>query len=335
MIADSRMGNITHAAVGIMQRDDGWVLLGQRPVGKPWSGYWEFPGGKVEDQESPAHALVRELQEELGITPDLFYPWLVRTYDYPAKFNSDGSLNSVAKTVKLHFFIVTRWQGVPSALEQQQLSWQNPRQVEVEPMLPANAPILAALNLPRVYAISNLLELGEEAFFKRLHHALEHGLKMIQVREKHLSVLELKAFAIKLVKLVSAYDAKVFINSNEPLATEIDAAGVHFTSAQLMSLKAKPEGLLCGAACHNLAELGKAAQLGLDYVTLSPVNQTLSHPGADALGWPKFSQWLGDYPIPVYALGGMQMDDLDIARQHGAHGIALQRAVWNVNNLFV
>ena len=324
------MGKITHAAVGIIQRHDGWVLLGQRPTGKPWSGYWEFPGGKVEDHESPAHALVRELQEELGVTPKHFYPWLVRTYDYPAKFNPDGSLNSVAKTVKLHFFLVTQWHGEPEGLEQQQLSWQNPKQLEVGPMLPANAPILSALNLPKIYAISNLQELGEEAFFKGLRHALEHGLKMVQVREKHLTAQALKAFAIKLSQVASAYDVKVFINSDVSLATEINATGVHFSSAQLMRLEAKPESLLCGAACHNLAELEKAAQLGLDYVTLSPVNQTLSHPDADALGWPKFSQWLSDYPIPVYALGGMQMDDLDIARRHGAHGIALQRAVWKV-----
>lgn len=322
------MGNITHAAVGIIQRDDGWVLLGQRPAGKPWSGYWEFPGGKVEEGETPAHALARELQEELDIKPNHFYPWIVRTYDYPARYRADGSLDSAAKTVKLHFFVVTQWHGEPRGLEQQQLSWQNPRQLEVEPMLPANAPILAALNLPKIYAITNLQELGEEAFFKGLQHALENGLKMIQVREKHLAQQGLKAFAIKLMQAASAYDAKVFINSDVSLASEIDAAGVHFTSAQLMNLKNKPEGMLYGAACHHPAELEKAAQLGLDYVTLSPVNPTLSHPGVDTLGWLKLSQWLSDYPIPVYALGGMQLGDLDIARQHGAHGIALQRAVW-------
>ena len=61
------MLNITHAAVGVIRREDGLVLLGERPVGKPWAGYWEFPGGKVEVDETPIQALVRELQEELGI----------------------------------------------------------------------------------------------------------------------------------------------------------------------------------------------------------------------------------------------------------------------------
>ncbi|OYY83144.1 MAG: hypothetical protein B7Y34_01955 [Methylophilales bacterium 16-45-9] len=88
---------------------------------------------------------------------------------------------------------------------------------------------------------------------------------------------------------------------------------------------------MCGAACHNNAELEKAVALGLDYVTLSPISQTRSHPEAETLGWVKFSELLSDYPIPVYALGGMQMDDLDTARQHGAHGLAMQRAVWSAN----
>lgn len=325
------MSAITHAAVGIIQRDDGWVLLGQRPVGKPWSGYWEFPGGKVEEDEAPAHALVRELDEELGITATHFYPWIVRTYNYPAKYNTDGSLDSAAKTVKLHFFVVVQWHGEPKGLEQQQLSWQNPAQLDVGPMLPANAPILAALNLSKIYAITNLQELGEEVFFERLQHALKNGLKLIQVREKQLSAHDLNAFAIKLAQTASVYGAKVVINSDASLAKQIGVAGVHFTATQLMHLAAKPEGLLCGAACHNYAELEKAAALGLDYVTLSPVNPTLSHPEAATLGWVKFSELLSDYPIPVYALGGMQMHDLDTARQHGAHGIALQRAAWSAN----
>lgn len=325
------MSEITHAAVGIIQRDDGWVLLGQRPVGKPWSGYWEFPGGKVEEDEAPAHALVRELQEELGITATHFYPWIVRSYNYPAKYHADGSLDSAAKTVKLHFFVVVEWHGEPKSLEQQQLSWQNPAQLEVDPMLPANAPILAALNLPKFYAITNLQELGEEVFFKCLQQALNKGLKLIQVREKHLSAQDLYAFAIKLSGMAALYGAKVVINSDASLAKQLGAAGVHFTAAQLMNLTAKPENLLCGAACHNNAELEKAVALGLDYVTLSPISPTRSHPEAETLGWVKFSELLSDYPIPVYALGGMQMDDLDTARQHGAHGLAMQRAVWSAN----
>lgn len=325
------MSRITHAAVGIIQRPDGWVLLGQRPAGKPWEGYWEFPGGKVEDNETPESALIRELNEELGIAVTECYPWITRTYDYPAKYYPDGALNSPAKTVKLHFFIVEQWSGEPQSLEQQRLVWQQPRQLEISPMLPANAPVMAALNLPRIYAITNLQEMGEEHFFSALKAALDNGLRMLQIRENQLTADAFQSFAEKVVATASPYGAKIFINSDIALAKTLHVAGVHFTSAQLMNLEAKPEGLLCGAACHHLAELAQAAELGLDYVTLSPVNPTQSHPDANTLGWNQFADWIQDYPIPVYALGGMRLDDLATARTYGAHGIALQRAIWETS----
>ncbi|WP_052177725.1 Nudix family hydrolase [Methylotenera sp. G11] len=328
-VSDQVTAVITEAAVGVIQAPDGSVLLGQRPVGKPWSGYWEFPGGKVEAGELPAHALVRELQEELGIIPTQYYPWVTRTYDYEAKYNASGGLESPAKTVRLHFFVITGWAGEPAGLEQQALSWQNPQHVTVGPMLPANAPILTGLCLSSVYAITNLHELGEDLFFTRLNLAFSRGLRMIQVREKQLSPEALLQFARKVMAVAEPYSAKVFINSDVDLAQGLHAAGVHLSSSQLMALQSKPQGLLSGASCHNEKELMQAARLGLDYVMLSPVQPTRSHPQASALGWECFAELIEGYALPVFALGGMQVDDLHIARTHGAHGIALQRAIWN------
>lgn len=319
---------ITEAAVGVIQRDNGLVLLGERPVSKPWAGYWEFPGGKVEANETPAQALKRELQEELGIMVTLYYPWLTRSYNYEAKYDAFGALESPAKTVKLHFFIVVAWEGEPLGLENQILSWQNPAKITVGPMLPANAPILTALTLPPIYAITNLSELGEDLFFARLKLALNNGLMMIQVREKQLSTKDLMLFAAHVIEIVEPYEAKVFINTDLNLAQTLNATGVHLNSQQLMQLQIKPEGLLCGASCHNPQELTQAAKLGLDYVMLSPVQATLSHESAESLGWDVFTDLITGYSLPVFALGGLQVNDLHTARLHGAHGIAMQRGVW-------
>lgn len=318
----------TEAAVGVIQRDNGMVLLGERPAGKPWANYWEFPGGKVELNETPAQALKRELQEELGIEVTRFYPWITRTYHYEARYDALGMLESPAKTVKLHFFMVVEWQGDPVGMEDQVLSWQHPDRVTVGPLLPANTPILTALSLSPIYAISNLKEMGSALFFERLKIALEHGLMMIQVREHHLSPQEFELFAEHVIELAAPFEAKVFIHGDLQLAQRLRAAGVHMSSQKLMQLKSRPEGLLCGASCHNEIELVYAEMLGFDYVMLSPVKHTLSHPDAQPLGWDAFGRLISGYSLPVFALGGMQREDLQMASLYGAHGIAMQRDVW-------
>lgn len=304
------------AAVAVLRREDGQVLLGQRPEGKPWAGWWEFPGGKIESGETPFHALQRELHEELGVEAETAYPWITRTFDYPER------------TVKLRFFTVRSWHGEPHGRENQQLSWQDLAAVGVGPLLPANAPVLDALRLPPVHAITNLRELGEQRFFAGLQTALEQGLRLVQVREKQLDPAALEAFAARVVLLCKPYGARVLLNGEESSAQRAGTDGVHLSSARLLELAVRPQGLLCAASCHNPAELLKAAELGLDFVLLSPVMHTLSHPQTAPLGWEKFSGLIAEYPLPVYALGGLQPANLETAWRHGAHGIAMQRAVW-------
>jgi 8-oxo-dGTP diphosphatase len=309
--------DILDVAAGVIFRDDGRVLLAERPAGKPLAGCWEFPGGKFEHGENPVQALARELHEELGIELDVAHPWITRTHAYPDR------------RVRLHMHRVMRWHGEPHGREGQQLSWEDPRAVGVSPLLSANDGILQALNLPPLYAITHASKYGRAAFMARLRTALDNGVQLIQVRERGLPPDELAAFAGDVVAVANGYGARVLINGDAGLARETGADGVHLPSQQLLHYRTRPEGLqLLAASCHDREELLRAADLGVDFAVLSPVLPTHSHPGAATLGWVRFMELCLDLPMPVYALGGMRADMLDIAIAHSAHGVALLSGIW-------
>ena len=123
-------------AVGVLMQADGSFLLTSRPVGKPYAGYWEFPGGKLEAGESIEEALSRELNEELGLTMGEAKAWKVEVVDYPHAL------------VRLHFFKVTQWSGELQMKEQQSFAW-SVLPVGVSPILPGALPVLEWLEQER------------------------------------------------------------------------------------------------------------------------------------------------------------------------------------------
>ena len=126
---------ITEVAAGILLDEQGRYLLGQRPAGKPYAGYWEFPGGKIEKGESVFQALKRELLEELGIEIESSQELTVLEHDYPHAY------------VRLHVGVIRQWSGIPQGCEGQALSWQllGAKTPTVEPLLPAAWPMLERL----------------------------------------------------------------------------------------------------------------------------------------------------------------------------------------------
>jgi 8-oxo-dGTP diphosphatase len=122
-------------AVGILMKPDGDILFAQRPTGKPYAGYWEFPGGKVEPGESIVDALKREFMEELGIEIVAAEAWCGVEHVYPHAH------------VRLHFFISRDWRGEPQSLENQAFAWQG--SVQLAPILPATIPLLEWLDKVR------------------------------------------------------------------------------------------------------------------------------------------------------------------------------------------
>ncbi|MBV8659894.1 MAG: Nudix family hydrolase [Burkholderiales bacterium] len=307
---------ITHVAAGILIKPDGAFLLGSRPEGKPYAGYWEFPGGKLEAGETPYDALKRELHEEMGVTVTAAYPWMVQTFTYPHA------------TVRLNFFKVTGWEGVPHPHEGQSFAWQAPGALTVEPMLPANTPILRGLALPEVLVLSNVAELGEAGWLQQLEQRLASGLRWLVLREPQLDDPAYANLARQTIARCHAHGARLVVHGRPALAAELGADGVHLTSAQLMATQERPDGW-CGASVHSEEALVRAAALGLDYTVLGSIRATQTHPGGAVIGWDGFSRLVAKgWPFPVYGIGGMTLADLHDAHQAGAQGVAMIRAAW-------
>ena len=302
---------MVEVAAAVIERADGAFLLAQRPAGKVYAGWWEFPGGKIQDGETAAQTLSRELQEELGVKVERAYPWVTRIHAYEHA------------TVRLHFFRVVAWRGEPHPRENQAFVWQRMGAPMAEPMLPANAPVLASLALPLEYAITDAQALGVESSLLRIESRLQQGLRLIQVRDKDLP--ERLRFIRSVVALAHAHGACVLVNGGPAIAD-----GIHYTAAQLMALPQHAPGTLAGASCHTRAELDRAMQLRMDFAVLGPVGATASHPGAPRLGWEGFADIARGASIPVFAIGGAQPADLQRARAAGAHGLAMIRGAWQL-----
>jgi 8-oxo-dGTP diphosphatase len=310
------MSALVDVAAGVLIRADGAVLLAQRPGGKVYPGYWEFPGGKIEPGEPLAGALGREIREELGVEIERAYPWITRVFAYPHA------------TVRLHFHRVYAWRGEPRALEHAALVWEHPEAIMVAPLLPANSPVLRGLLLPVEYAITRAGELGVEPFLDLLEVRLRGGLRLVQVREKAFGREALEAFARRVIALARAHGARVLVNTDVALARETGADGVHLTAQQLRAASGPADLPWCGASCHSIEELRRAEALGADFVVLGPVRATPSHPDAVPLGWERFRDIATGAAVPVYALGGIVPGDLERALNCGAHGIAMVRGSW-------
>jgi len=295
-------------AAGILVDDCDRVLLMQRLPGKHLAGLWEFPGGKLEPGETIDEALVRELDEELGIEVLASAPLISLPWRYPEK------------TVRLHALRVTTWRGVPRAREGHPLRWVALRDMDVAAMPPADAPIVTALRLPPCYVIASSSQAALDGFSRG-------GDTLWQLRMPEANRDEIRRAARQLMAGDPRLREWMLLNHDIELAREL-GVGVHLKAAQLRELGERP--LPCdtwvGASCHDVEELERAAALGADFATLSPVCATASHPDAMPLGWVRLAEWIAHARLPVYALGGVGPDDLERARAAGAQGVAGIRA---------
>lgn len=313
-------GKVIHVAAAAIFAPDGQLLIARRPDHAHQGGLWEFPGGKVEPQESVLAALARELYEEVGIHVRAARPLIRVPHMY-----SD-------KTVLLDVWRVTAFDGTPEGREGQPLRWIRVADLQPKQFPAANVPIIDALQLPDAYLITG--DFSDQAdFFLRLERALARGVKMVQFRANTLALPQYRSWVPAVAERCQAASARLILNGDPQSLADLPAQGIHLSGKRLADLAAADlhnwAGRWIGASCHSSEQLQQAVALGARYASLSPVLPTRSHPETAPLGWQRFAAWVDAVPLPVYALGGMQPEHISQAVDSGGQGIAAIGSYWD------
>ena len=270
-------GRRLEVAVGVVVHRDARVLLGQRVEGKPYAGWWEFPGGKIEAGETVAQALARELHEELGLVVRASHPWLVREFEYPHAH------------VRLHFRrIFGAWDdfsGEPQSREGQAFDWLALGKPSRTPLLPASEPVFGWLRLPALIGRWNPLApcAGAGAPFRPQSPG---GVPAAGAGASSLSLLEMPArppasfgplFRAALAALRTT-GGRLLASSNHPPEYGQAADGLLLEAPALRALALRPVLACCGARCETAADLARAAELGLDFVVAPAIDPATALP---------------------------------------------------------
>ncbi len=310
---------------GVIRDDDGRVLVSQRRPGTHLEHLWEFPGGKLEPGETHVEALRRELEEEVGLETLRCQPLLSVTHAYPEK------------TIRLWLFEVSQFNGEAEGREHQRLRWVELEDLSALDMPAADRPLVRVLPLGGQYAIS--LDPGDfdhvHDFLWRWQACLESGVRLIRLRAQEDSIGLINRWLPELQSITRQFNARWLVSGKLEDCIECPADGIHLDRHQLAMLSRRPVGAdrLLAASCHDLKELRRAEALKADFITLSPVQATASHPGAAVLGWDGMAELVAQSALPVYGLGGLNPKDLPRARALGAFGVSGIRSFgWSLSD---
>ena len=317
------MNSRIHVAVGVIfNRIQDTVLLSKRGSHQHLAGYWEFPGGKLNENENVEQALRRELSEELGIVVNHTTPFMQLKHDY------------ADKKVFLDIHKVVDWSGDARSMEQQEIKWVPVRELHQYRFPAANLDIVKLLTLPEVYLISrsNYHCIGDLTHV--LQDCINAGLSIFQLRLSDDNDIGIREAIEAVNNLGARKNITLILNGKAECINGYDIDGVHLKSNLLNTYSERPvpRNYLLGASCHNEEELEQAIRLDVDYVFISPIKSTTSHLGTAPIGWSEFERLCRYMDKPVYALGGMQPADLQPAINYGARGVALIEAVWGADN---
>jgi len=324
-------------AVAAIVNHNNEVLVSKRHQSVHQGGLWEFPGGKVEPGETVEQALHREITEELALTIHASRPLITLQHVYRDR------------TVHLSVYRVDSFSyeaGVDPTtsigVEGQRIKWQPVHSLNSRDFPAADKTIITALQLPSLYLVTGQF-VSLDDFNIRLTTAVNQGIELLQLRLKTQWIKHNRDLAAQVIKSASVLCAKrkvtLMLNIPDEWLREVMQkqrlifSGIHFDSNKLHlldtdSVQVYRQHYRLAASCHTPQDINRAEQLGLDFIVLSPVQPTASHPQVKPLGWRAFTEQTGTTSLPVYALGGVNRTDLSTAWQAGAQGIAGIRFQW-------
>ena len=303
-------------AVGVLEDAHGRVLIAQRPAGKAYAGYWEFPGGKIEAGETVEAALARELHEELGVQVHSCEPLLNLVHSYPEY------------TVRLQIRRVRGFSGEARSREQQALSWVRPGELAQWRLLPADGPVVQAICQPPHYVFT-----PPDWDTDRVAGLLDSlpGRALLRLRQPSLSDGQYAQAAARLLPQCEERNLTLMLDRGPELVEGLGGCGLHYTEQALQSAPVRPSlpaHWTVAASVHDAVGLETAVERA-DLAVLGPVLPTQTHPQAQGLGWTQFADLCESARLPVYAIGGVSSDQVLQVRSHGGQGVAGIRTYWS------
>ena len=313
-------GSFIPVVIGIVRNTDGEVLITRRPRDVHLGGLLEFPGGKVEENESPPAALRRELKEELGIHVQRCTPLIQVPYSYPDR------------SVYLDVYDVVEYTGKVTGDKGAWNDWREIATLDPAQFPSANYGIIHALKLPKLIAVTIDAGLAPARFLQRFETVVaDKAISVIQLRCHSLGHTQYMQLAEKCLALCTRHHTRLVLNRDASCVSELRAAGLHLTGKRLLSTDKRPlnDSYLVGASCHNRGELQQALKLSLDYVFIGPVMEKHLSQNDDVLGWEGFHALARECSIPAYAIGGLVVGDVAVSSKFGGQGIAAIRDFWS------
>ena len=280
--------------------------------------HWEFPGGKVEKNETAEQALIREFKEELGIETDHWQPFMVVPWHYEQV------------SVRLQVFKTTHFLGEPKGLEGQKVQWCPLEQLSNRPFPKANKGILNALILPDSYIKIDASQ-NDQACLNQFNQALRQGTGLAQFALKGRSQNAFNSLANQLADLALASKAHLILNAPpESLDFVPNAAGIQLSSDHALKYQSRPisDHKWLVISVHSAQQVAHALKLEADVILISPIKSSATHPDLASIDWAGLASIIKTVPVPIYALGGLNKRDLQEAKKCGAQGIMVTKCVF-------